>query len=85
MDQVVSRSPGFLGCVILTSDGSGAASVALYDGVGTKDDPLLTVKCPDGETKVINFSPALILHKGLYLDVGSNVTEVLVEIVVRQE
>jgi len=75
----VSLAPCKVGTVIITSDGQGVTDVTLYDGESTDDPVLAELKGPDNTSKMIHFQPPLLTHRGLYLDVGSNVTSVLIQ------
>ena len=79
-DQKISNTPGFLGCVILTPDSSQSqGDVTLYDGESTGDPQIITIRGGAGITKVVRFQPPLETQRGLYLDVGDNVEEVLIQ------
>lgn len=79
VDQVVSKSPGYIGSVIIVSDGSGNASATIYDGESTGDPVILTVKTVNNTMSTVNFQPALKTERGIYVDIGSNVNELLVQ------
>lgn len=77
-DVLVSREPGdFHGCVLLASALGG--DVTFYDGTSTASGhKILQVKGAQNVSKRIVFNPPLWCPRGLYVDVGSSVTEVLV-------
>jgi hypothetical protein len=80
-DQVVSNSPAWLAAVILTDDGNGNADITLYDGESTDDPAILTVRASQNSTKSLTFTQPLKTERGLYVDVGSNVNEALIQLV----
>lgn len=80
-DGVVSPNPSQLGAVILSPDGTAnVADITLYDGESTSDPKILTIYSGTGSTRVINFTPYLETKRGLYVDIGSNVDSVLVQL-----
>jgi len=79
-DQVISKTPGCIVAIIITpSSASKRADVTLYDGESTSDPQIIHVMGGTGENKVINFSPPLKTQRGLYLDVGGDCQEVLIQ------
>lgn len=78
-DQKVSLTPCAVGSVVITSDGTGATSVTLYDGESTDDPKLLSVKAANGTTRVVNLNPPLITKRGLYVDLGNNADTCLIQ------
>ncbi|KKK48676.1 hypothetical protein LCGC14_3142740 [marine sediment metagenome] len=80
-DQVVSPNPSKVGSVILTpSNDSKKADISLYDGESTSDPKLLTIRTASGVTNTVNFQPYLETKRGLYLDIGGDVGEVLIQL-----
>ena len=78
--QKVSKVGCRIGSVILTPDSSSTnADVTLYDGESTGDPVLFTVRSGSGLTNQLLFTPGLECQRGLYVEVGSNVTEVVIQ------
>lgn len=77
--QPVCTAPGYIGCIVLTDNGSGNADITLYDGESASDPQLLKVRTLQHSTKVIRFQPPLTTQRGLYVTVGSNVNEALIQ------
>ena len=77
-DQVLSLHPVSLGAVIVTPDAGERGLVTLYDGESADDPRLISIATGAGTTKVVNINPVMVTHRGLYIDVGDNVTEALV-------
>lgn len=77
-DQVISRIPCKLWGVVLTGDGAGVADITLRDGHSTTGDVILTLKAVQNGSEVVIFEKPIKTVKGLFLDVGSNVTGALV-------
>jgi hypothetical protein len=77
--RVLSPTPVFIGCVILTPDAATVGDVTLYDGESDADPEIMTVRTGGGITKVIRCQPPLETKRGLYVKIGSNVEEVLVQ------
>ena len=86
LSGVVSNTPAKVGSVIVTPGGaSDKADITLYDGESTTDPPLLTIRTLTGETKVINFQPFLQTQRGLYVEEGAHVEEVLIQLLWEKE
>ena len=78
--QKVSKVGCKVGSVVLTPDSSSNnADVTLYDGESTSDPILFTVRSGSGVTNQLNFTPPLECQRGLYVVIGSNVTEVVIQ------
>jgi len=84
-DQVVSNTPAWIKSVILTDNGSGAADITLYDGSSTSDPAILKIRAAQNSTKHVEFSSPFITLRGLYVDIGSNVNEALIQLVWEKE
>jgi len=78
VDTLVSRDPGgFHGCVLLASSAGG--DVTFYDGTSSAlGHKVLQVKGAANTSMKVLFKTPLWCPRGLFVDVGSNVTEVLV-------
>lgn len=79
VDTKVCTAPVFIVRVVVTPDSATVGDITLYDGESSNDPEILTIRTASGETKVIPFSPGLQTKRGLYLDVGSNVEDVLIQ------
>jgi hypothetical protein len=77
-DGQIARGPVDLWGFILTGDGVGVADVALYDGANTSGRAVLDLWASTVESKVVLLPRPMPLEDGLYIDVGSNVTSLLV-------
>lgn len=77
-DTLVARNPCLLhGVVLLTSAGGG--DVTIYEGQdATSGEKILSIEGANNISNQVAFNPPLPLQRGLYVDVGSNVSEVLV-------
>jgi hypothetical protein len=77
-DTLVSRGPSLLHAVLLLTSSDGG-DITIYEGQdansGTK---IARLEGNADTTKVVRFSPPLPCQRGLYVDVGSSVTEVTV-------
>jgi len=79
VDQVISTSPVKIYALIITSDGNGDADAGVYDGESTSDNKIVTLYTVDESLASIIFAEPLETQRGLFIDIGSNVTEVLVQ------
>lgn len=74
----ISSSHVCVGELILTDDGGGHADITLYDGESDQDPPILTIRATQNQSRPIIFQPYLVTKRGLYISVGSNVSELLI-------
>lgn len=77
--MVLSPTPVFVGCVILTPAALKDGDITLYDGESDQDPQLIQIRTGSGITRVIRFQPCLETQRGLYIKCGVNVDEVLVQ------
>ena len=78
--QKVSKVGCRIGSVVLTPDSSSNnADVTLYDGESTSDPVVFTVRSGAGVTHQLNFTPPLDCQRGLYVAIGKNVSEVVIQ------
>jgi len=79
-DTRVTEEPAYLVCVIVTPDGTaGGADCTLYDGANALGKKVIRLNTTNNPSLHINFPPPGIrCDHGIFLDVGSNVVEVLV-------
>ena len=77
-DTLITTSPGYLnGVVVLASVAGG--DVTVYDGRdATNGRKVGTFKGAANISRPIIFTPSLLCENGVYVDVGSNITEALV-------
>lgn len=77
-DRIVAYGPALLhGLVLLTSADGG--DVTVYSGQdATTGQKILTVEGTANVSRPISFNPPIECDRGIYVDVGSNVTEVLI-------
>lgn len=78
-DSVLSRKACFVHGVHLTGSSGGASTATVYNGESTGDDVKIDLSCATSGRDNKRFAPPLYFDKGLYVDVGSNVTSVLVQ------
>ena len=78
-DQVVKTTPGDVYSVTLTAGAGGAATVTIRDGHNTGADAVLVVGSVASQTTQVLFMVPIPTTKGIYVDVGSNVTGVLIQ------
>jgi hypothetical protein len=77
-DAVVSDQPLLLNSVLLLTSTTGG-DVTLYEGQdATSGRKIATLEATANNTLFVVFAHAPFLARGLYVDVGSNVTEVTV-------
>lgn len=79
-DAIISREPAWLvGVVVTNDDTNGAGDATVYHGTTTDGRKIGKFKAIRYETKPVKFPfPGLPCPHGIYVDVGSNVDNVLV-------
>lgn len=77
--RVVSKGPAYLFSAHLVADDSGAATSAVLDGHSEDGDPMVDMAAPQSSIDARIFVPPLYFDKGIYVDVGLNVTSVLLQ------
>lgn len=78
-DQVVCPTPCLLYMAHLAGGSGGASTAVIRDGHSTSADAVIDLAAPASGMDFVSFDPPILLKKGLYVDVGSNVTSVLVQ------
>lgn len=78
-DNLITNLPCTLHSATVTPDASAVGDVTLYDGEGAETGhEIATLRTASGATLQVRFD-ALELSRGLYVDIGSNVTCCVVE------
>lgn len=73
-DRLVVRGPCYLRKAKLTPDGSNAANATLYDGIDTRGDVIIVLRCGATGNDNVNWSVPVFLKQGLYADLSTNIT-----------
>lgn len=79
VDTQVSAVPVLISNLIVTPRDTKMGEVAIYDGSSSSDPKFITFRTLVGKTENWNFEPAIKTKRGLYLDVGGDVEEVLIQ------
>jgi hypothetical protein len=77
-DQVAVNGKGLLFGVYVRSDGVGVASATLYDNLAAVGEPIATFTAASGLGQVHSLPAPREIMTGIFVDVGSNVSEVVV-------
>lgn len=77
-DKKVCNGPCFLYGAALVSTTGGASTAVIRDGHDTSGDPAVDLAALTSSNDPRMFDPPIYLKKGLFVDIGSNVTSVLV-------
>jgi len=77
-DNKVSNSPCLIATVIVMPHDNKKAKAVLYDGESSSDPQIIEIKTANGESKSINFNPALQTIRGLFVDFVLDADEILV-------
>ena len=79
VDRCLSKTQTLVATVIITPHNGKYGTITLYNGESTSDEQVILLQSGTTSTKVIRFNPPLFLHKGLYVDVGGDVDDVLIQ------
>ena len=82
VDKKVCNRPCFLYAAHLVATTGGAATTVIRDGHDTGGETVVDLAALTSSNDPRKFDPPIFLKKGLYIDVGSNVTSVLVHYMV---
>jgi hypothetical protein len=77
--RIISKTPVSVASVIFHASDTTNNTISLYDGESTSDDLICTLLVPATETKQYTFIPHLVTKKGLYMSMGSNVSQVTIQ------
>lgn len=78
---VITEGPAWLHKCIVTSDSGGVGDCAVYDGVDTNGILKKSILCPVSDMRECDFEVSgqgIECPGGIFLSVGSNITDVLV-------
>ena len=78
VDKKVCNRPCFLYAAHLVAGSGGAATAVIRDGHDTGGETVVDLAALTSSNDPRKFDPPIYFKKGLYVDVGSNVTSVLV-------
>jgi len=78
VDSLISPVPCLLWGVVLIGSAAGAADVTLRDGQNIGADIIIALSCVASDNVPVMFPKPIRTTKGLFCDIGSNVTGVLV-------
>ncbi|MBS3920022.1 MAG: hypothetical protein KG012_14180 [Deltaproteobacteria bacterium] len=76
-DSLVSPSPCFLFSVELVANAVGAATAVLRDGSDANAEAVIDLAALTSSVDIRGYNPPLFFKRGLFVDVKSNVTAVL--------
>jgi len=77
-DSLVSPKPCFLLSVSLVSSAVGVSTAVIRDGHNTDAEAVVDLAALASDNDSRTYDPPFFFKKGLYVDIGSNVTAVLV-------
>ena len=79
VDTVMHRGKAAIFSIVLSSDGVAEADAVVYDGASAEAKKYVKIYCADEETYQLRFAPPLVFNNGIYVDVGTNVDQVIVQ------
>jgi len=84
-DTLINPGPAYVIAVHLVAAAGGAATALIYNGHGTGGEAKIDLSAPPSSSDPRLFWPPLYFDKGIYIDVGSNVTSVLIQYYIPHE
>jgi len=79
VDVCLSKSRTHIAAVIITPHNNKYGTITLYNGTSSSDPQAILLQTGTTESRIFNFNPPLTLDRGLYIDVGGDVDDVLVQ------
>jgi len=79
VDTLISDSFTLLSCVVITPSDTKKGDITIYNGESASDEHVIKIRTPSSASWELRFEPSLILDRGLYVDVGGDVEDVLVQ------
>ena len=77
-DRLITDQSVRLKNIIITPDAGTVADVTIYNGRDTNGESIGTFRTGSGITLPLLFEGGMLCDRGIYVDVGSNVTGVLI-------
>ncbi len=79
-DRLLSAVPCFIFAMSIHSDGGGEADAIVYNGqAADPDNDHFQLFCADERYRQSAWMPPLFFHKGIYVDIGTNVDSVTIQ------
>lgn len=76
---IISKGPALVFSAHVVAGTEGPATAALYDSHGVLGEPITDLAAAQSSTHTILFIPPICFDQGVYLEVGENVTSVLLQ------
>jgi hypothetical protein len=77
-DGCICESPAFIFHLAIASDSNGAATATIYNGSSPKAEQKIDMTTIDDYYSQHDYWPPMFFSRGIYVDVGSNVSSVIV-------
>ncbi len=78
VDGVVANTPSLIYSLTITSNSGGAGTATVYDGSSIKADQKVDVASIEDDTRHMSYWPPMYFGRGIYVDLGDNITSVVV-------
>lgn len=75
--KTIANGPALLFSAHMVAGGDGAATASLYDGHTAQAKQRADLSAPANQADPRTFSPPIYFDQGIYVEVGSNVTSVV--------
>jgi hypothetical protein len=82
-DKKVCNGPAYLYAAHLTANATGASTAVIRDGHDANGDIKVDLAALTSSKDNRNFDPPIFFKKGIFIDVGDNVTSVIVHFLPR--
>lgn len=79
VDTKICSTPAFICALGIASNGNGEADGIVYDGQDASGRFHIHLYCVDEATDWIIFSTPMYFRQGIYVDVGTNVEQIVVQ------
>ena len=79
-DTCLSHHKLWIGAILITPTSGSSGTVTLYNGESAADPKVLKVQTGTTVTFSLSFAEPLYCDRGLYVDIGDNVDELLIQI-----
>jgi hypothetical protein len=79
VDTLVSPTPAFIYALGIASDGGGEADAIVYDGHLATGDFYIHLDTLDEFMHWISFTQPMYFRQGIYVDIGTNVAQVVIQ------
>lgn len=78
VDGIVANTPSLIYSLTITSNSGGAGTATIYNGSSSSAEQKVDVASIEDDTQHMIYSPPMYFGRGIYVDLGDNITSVVV-------